>query len=154
MTELNSRPLFRIELDLGEPIDAGATPYGRRRVFPVAGGRFEGDRLRGTVLPQTSGDWLLQRLDGAFQQDVRLLLQADDGGLIFMSYRGVRRPASDEVNARIARGEPVDRHEYYLRIAPFFETAAERHAWLNQIVAVGVGERVGPNVAYDVFEIL
>jgi hypothetical protein len=119
MIELEFRPLFRIQLDLGESIDAGATPYGHRRIFPVAGGRFEGDRLRGTVLPQTSGDWLLQRQDGAFQQDVRLVLRADDGALIFMSYRGVRRPASDEVNARIARGEPV-----------------------------------GPNVAYDVFEIL
>jgi Protein of unknown function (DUF3237) len=154
MTDLASRPLFHIELDLGEPMDAGATPHGRRRVFPVAGGRFEGDRLRGTVLPQTSGDWLLERQDGAFQQDVRLLLRADDGALIFMSYRGVRRPASAEVNARIARGERVDRKDYYLRIAPFFETASEKHAWINRIVTVGVGERIGTNVAYDLFEIL
>jgi hypothetical protein len=154
MIVLNSRPLFRIELDLGESIDAGSTPMGRRRIFPVLGGRFEGDRLRGTVLSQTSGDWLLQRQDDAFQQDVRLLLRADDGAIIFMSYRGVRRAASEEVNARIARGDPVGRNEYYLRIAPFFETAAERLAWLNQIVAVGVGERVGHNVAYDVHEVL
>lgn len=154
MIELESRPLFRIQIDLGESIDAGATPYGRRRIFPVIGGHFEGDRLRGTVLPQTSGDWLLQRQDGAFQQDVRLLLRADDGALIFMSYRGVRRPTSEEVNARIARGEAVERGQYYLRIVPFFETAAESLAWLNQIVAVGVGERVGRDVAYDVFEIL
>jgi len=152
--ELKSRPLFRIELDLGASMDAGATPYGRRRVFPVSGGRFEGERVRGVVLPETSGDWLLARPDGAFQQDVRLLLRADDDALIFMTYRGVRRPASDDVNARLARGEPVDRNAYYLRIAPFFETASSTHAWLNQIVAVGLGERVGPNVAYDLFEIL
>jgi hypothetical protein len=154
MSNLESRSLFRIELDLGTAVDAGATPYGRRRIFPVVGGRFEGERLRGAVLPETSGDWLLERHDGAFQQDVRLLLRVDDGELVFMSYRGVRRPASEEVYARIARGERVDRKDYYLRIAPFFETAAEKHAWLNQIVAVGVGERVGPNVAYDLFEIL
>ncbi len=154
MSELQSRPLFRIELDLGASIDAGATPLGARRVFPVAGGRFEGDRVRGTVLPETSGDWLLMRGDGAFQQDVRLLLRTHDEALIFMSYRGVRRPASEEVNARLARGEPVDRNDYYLRIAPFFETSAPQHAWLNQIVSVGMGERVGPNVAYDLFEVL
>jgi Protein of unknown function (DUF3237) len=154
VNNLEFRPLFRIRLDLGTSVDAGATPYGRRRVFPVVGGRFDGDRLRGAVLPETSGDWLLQRQDGAFQQDVRLLLRTDDGALVFMNYRGVRRPASEEVNARIARGEPVDRKDYYLRIVPFFETASEKYAWLNQIVAVGVGERIGPNVAYDVFEIL
>jgi hypothetical protein len=143
-----------MELDLGASIEAGATPYGRRRIFPVAGGRFEGERVRGVVLPETSGDWLLQRQDGAFQQDVRLLLRTDDGAHVFMTYRGVRRPSSDDVNARIAAGQPVDRSEYYLRIIPFFETASEPYAWLNQIVAVGMGERVGPNVAYDVFEIL
>lgn len=154
MPALSSRPLFRLALDLGPSIDAGATPFGTRRIFPVAGGRFEGERLRGGVLPETSGDWLLLRQDGAFQQDVRLLLKTDDEALIFMTYRGVRRPASDEVNARLARGEPVERADYYLRIAPFFETAAPQHAWINQIVSVGMGERVGPNVAYDLFEIL
>jgi hypothetical protein len=154
MVELKSRPLMRLELDLGPSIDAGATPLGQRRIFPVTGGRFEGERLRGAVLPETSGDWLLARSDGAFQQDVRLLLRTHDEGLIFMTYRGVRRPSTPEVNDKIARGEAVGRHDYYLRIAPFFETAAPQHAWINQIVAVGMGERVGPNVAYDLFEIL
>jgi hypothetical protein len=129
MIELKSQHLFRIELNLAASIDAGATPYGRRRIFPVVGGSFEGERVGGIVLPETSGDWLLMRQDGAFQQDVRLLLRAHDGAYIFMSYRGVRRPGSDEVNARLAAGEPVDRSEYYLRIAPFFETESERHAW-------------------------
>lgn len=154
MVELKSRPLMRLALDLAPSIDAGQTPLGQRRIFPVTGGRFEGERLRGEVLPETGGDWLLTRADGAFQQDVRLALKTHDSALIFMSYRGVRRPASKEVNARIARGEPVDRNDYYLRTAPFFETSAPAYAWINQIVSVGMGERVGANVAYDLFEIL
>jgi hypothetical protein len=154
MIELHSRSLMRLELELGPSIDAGETPLGQRRIFPVVGGRFEGDRLAGAVLPETSGDWLLLRRDGAFQQDVRLLLRTVDDALIFMSYRGVRRPSSDEVSARLARGEPVGRDEYYLRIAPFFETSAPRYAWTNQVVAIGMGERMGANVAYDLFEIL
>ena len=154
MIELRSRPLFRLEMTLAPPIDAGATPLGARRIFPVTGGWFEGERIKGVVRAETSGDWLLQRSDGAFQQDVRVLLEAEDGALIFMAYRGVRRPSSEAVNAKIARGEPVARDEYYLRIAPFFETSAPQHAWLNQIVSVGMGERVGANVAYDLFEIL
>lgn len=153
VTELKSRPLFRLEMTLAPAIDAGGTPYGRRRIFPVTGGRFEGPRIRGVALPETSGDWLLTRADGAYQQDVRVLLKTDDDALVFMTYRGIRH-ASDDVSARIARGERVSRDEYYLRIVPFFETAAPQHAWINQIVSVGMGERLENAVGYDLFEIL
>jgi len=43
---------------------------------------------------------------GVSQQDVRLILRTDDSALILMTYRGVRH-ASEEVNARIARGEQI-----------------------------------------------
>ncbi|MGH8678175.1 MAG: DUF3237 domain-containing protein, partial [Burkholderiales bacterium] len=131
----------------------GATPVGQRRIAPVSGGRFEGPRLRGAVLPQAGGDWILIRSDGSFQLDVRLTLQTDDAALIYMSYRGVRH-ASTEVSARLARGEQVSPGSYYFRTAPFFETGAEKYAWLNNIVAVGVGERMPASVRYDVFQIL
>jgi hypothetical protein len=78
---------------------------------------------------------------------------ADDGGLILMTYRGVRR-SSSSVDERLARGEAVDASEYYLRTTPYFETAAPRRAWLNQIVAVAQGGRRPDGVEYDVFEIL
>jgi hypothetical protein len=36
-----------------------------------------------------------------------------------------------------------------------FETGAERYAWLNKILAVGVRERLPPNIArYSIFGIL
>jgi hypothetical protein len=84
---------------------------------------------------------------------VRLTLQTDEGALVLMSYRGVRY-ATAEVSARLARGEQVDPSEYYLRTAPFFETGSERYAWLNTIVAVGMGERLPNGVRYEVFEVL
>jgi hypothetical protein len=134
-------------------IEAGATPYGERRIFPVGGGRFEGDRLRGIVVPDSGQDWLLARSDGVFQQDVRVLLRTDDDALIFMTYRGLRR-ATPEVVARLAAGERVPREEYCLRTTPFFETSAPRYAWINKIVSIAVGERLEGAVGYDVFEIL
>lgn len=153
MTELRSRPLFTIRIMVHPAQDLGATPMGQRRILTVSGGTFEGDRLRGVVVPDSGGDWLLGRADGSFQQDVRLTLRTDDGSLIFMSYRGVRH-ASAEVTAKLARGEHVPPTEYYLRTAPFFETAGARYSWLNRIVAVGVGERLPDGAAYDVFEVL
>ena len=153
MSELRSRPLFSITLNVLPIQPVGAGPLGTRRIIPISGGSFEGDRLRGIVLPQAAGDWLLDRADGSSQQDARLTLQTDDGALIFMSYRGVRF-VSPEVSARIARGERVDASEYYHRVALFFETASERYGWLNRIVSVGVGDRTPTGVSYRVFEVL
>lgn len=101
MTDLRSRHLFTLTMELPPTIELGMTPAGNRRVFTVAGGRFTGDRLRGSVLPNGASDLLLVRGDDSSRQDVRLILQADDGALILMTYRGVRH-ASDEVNSRIA----------------------------------------------------
>jgi len=133
--------------------ELGDTPAGRRRVFTVASGEFRGDRISGTVLPAASADFLLVRPDGAAQLDVRLLLRAEDGALVLMTYRGIRH-ASPEIDARIARREQVAGSEYYLRTAPFFETSAPQHAWLNKIVSIGIGERRASELVYEVFEIL
>lgn len=150
---LQSRHLMTLFMTLHPALELGQTPAGSRRIFPVSGGHFRGERLKGEVSPLIGSDLLLGRADGTFQQDVRLLLAADDGGLILMTYRGVRR-SSQSVDERLADGEAVDPSEYYLRTTPYFETAAPRHAWLNQIVAVAQGGRRAGGVEYDVFEIL
>ncbi len=150
---LQSRHLFTLLITLHPPLDLGRTPAGGRRIFPVSGGHFRGERLNGAVSPMIGSDLLLARADGTFQQDVRLLLVADDGDLILMTYRGVRR-APDAVDVRLGRGETVDASEYYLRTTPYFETAAPAHAWLNGIVAVAMGGRCPGGVEYDVFEVL
>jgi len=140
-------------MNLPPTLDLGDTPAGNRRIFTVSGGEFEGERLRGEVLPQASSDLLLHRADGSYQQDVRLLLQTDDQSLVLMTYRGVRH-ASPEADARRARGEQLSSSEYYLRTAPFFETSSTKYAWLNKIVSIGVGERYADAVKYEIFEIL
>jgi hypothetical protein len=153
MSELRSRHLFRITITLHPIEELGGTPAGHRRVFPVSGGDFSGERLRGTILPVAGSDLLLTRPDGSSQQDVRMVLRTDEGALVLMTYRGVRH-ASAEINERIARGERVAASDYYLRTAPFFETASPQYAWLNTIVSIGVGERRSDSVVYEVFEIL
>jgi hypothetical protein len=153
MTELKSRHIFTVTLRLHPVEELGDTPAGRRRVFPISGGEFSGERMRGMVLPVVGSDLLLNRPDGSSQQDVRLLLKTDDEALILMTYRGVRH-ASADVNARLARGEAVAPSEYYFRTAPFFETSSEKYSWLNRIITAGVGERRPDSVIYEIFEIL
>jgi hypothetical protein len=152
MTELRSRPLFVFQLDVEKASVIGATPGCDRRVGVISGGRFEGERLRGKLLPGGS-DWQTVRTDGAWTLDVRVVMETDDGQLIGMTYRGMRH-GPREVMERIARGETVSPSEYYLRASPFFETASEKYGWLNRIVTVALGHRLPVGPVYQVFEIL
>jgi hypothetical protein len=152
MPELKSEYLLTYKVTVDTLHDVGAVPAGTRHVDMLGKGTFEGPRLRGLVLPGGM-DMKTLRGDGAMVPNVRMVLQTDDGALIFMHYQGVRH-GPPEVMARIARGEVVPPGDYYLRNTPYFETSASKYDWLNRIVAVGVGRRMPDHAAYDVFQIL
>ncbi len=152
MAEIRTAPLFTMSLQVSGMQPIGATPNGDRRVGLVAGGSFQGERLRGTVL-SGGADWIIVRPDGATTLDVRLVLETDDGAAIGMTYRGMRHgPAA--VMERMNRGENVDPSEYYFRTSVVFETAAPKYDWLNRIIAIGTGRRPPEGPVYDVFEVL
>ena len=143
--------LYEVTMDV-DVEDLGVTPAGRRRIVSVKDGTFEGPRLRGTVLPG-GGDWLVERADGVRTLDVRITLRTEDGHLIYAHYPGLFHSPPD-VAQRFARGELVDPSEYYFRTAPLFETASDKYAWLNRILAVGIGRRMPGQVGYTVYAIL
>ena len=143
--------LFEISGDLAPAQEIGRMPAGVRQIYYVTGGIFAGPRLRGVVLPG-GGDWLLERSDGTDLLDVRATLQTDDGHLIYTNYRGyVYFPPL--ALAKQEAGQPLEWSDYYFRTAPFFETGSEKYAWLNNVLAVGVGEIVDGTVAYSVYAI-
>ncbi len=152
LRRVRTKPLFVMRLDVLPLQIVGATPGAFRRIGVVPGGVFEGERLSGTVL-EGGADWQDVRRDNSLTLNVRLALKTADEALIGMTYRGLRHGPAD-VFARLDRGEPVDPAEYYFRTACFFETAAERYAWLNGIVAVGVGSRHTDGPVYSIFEVL
>jgi len=152
MPQLKSELLFTVDITVGRVQNLPATPLGDRRIVEVTGGTFEGPRMNGKILP-CGGDWILLRRDGVLQLDVRLTLETDDEQLIYMTYHGFRHGPA-EVIARLNRGEAVAASEYYFRIAPMFQTGSEKYAWLNGIVAAGVGDRKAAGPRYQVFEIL
>lgn len=152
MMPLRSEILFTLTGQVLRPQNIGLSPAGLRRIIPIAGGTFAGPKLRGSVLVG-GGDWMLVRPDGVAQIDVRVTLQTDDGELIFMRYGGFAH-GPKEVMEQLGRGEAVDPAAYYLRVTPLFETASQKYAWLNRIVAIGTGQRLPDSVVYDVYEIL
>jgi hypothetical protein len=54
---------------------------------------------------------------------------------------------------RLAAGDAVSAAEYYFRTALTFETGDRRYAWLNDLLAVGVGQRPPSGPVYRVFAI-
>ncbi len=149
---LRSEFLFEVRAELEKPEQIGDTPHGDRQIYYLKGGEFEGPKLKGRVRPG-GGDWLAQRSDGVDELDVRATLETDDGALVYVSYRGLLH-VPPEVAEKLGRGEAVDHGEYYFRTTPVFETAAAQYAWLNRVVAVGVGEFGDGWVAYTIHAIL
>src|SRR5215471_7142451 len=111
---MNTRPLMTLRVAVAKALDVGAVPHGIRRIGPITSGAFEGPRLRGTVVPGVSADWLLLRADGVLELDLRVTLRTDDGALISMRSFGLRHGPADVI-AAIARGEIVDPLSYYFR---------------------------------------
>jgi hypothetical protein len=146
------RPLMRLQVVVPPPQKIGVVPHGTRVIAAITGGTFEGDRLRGKVLPG-GGDWTLLRSDGVLELDLRITLETDDGALIFMTSGGLRHGPPD-VLAALARGESVDPSRYYFRTTPRFETSAPQYAFLNRLLAVSSGDRRPGGPIYTIEEIL
>lgn len=148
--------LFELHIPLAPPIDVGPGPDGRRIVLLAESGGFAGPRLRGEVLPLSGGDYVRRRSDGVSVIDVRLCLRTHDGATVLMTYQG--RLQASAANAEYARDftkpdDPAGADRYYFRTNPLFETGDERYAWLNAIVAVGMGRTGDGGVVYDIFEV-
>ncbi len=148
---MNLHKLFRAEITLGSAQELGAAPLGHRRIIPITGGRFAGERLSGRVLAG-GADWQVVRADGVAELDARYTLETADGALIYVRNRGYRH-GPREVLERLSAGENVDPALYYMRTTPLFETGDGRYAWLNRIVAVARGARRPAAVELEVFEV-
>ena len=154
MHQLHSRHLTTLHLDVGfnAMTSIGAMSLGRRRIAPILGGRFEGERLAGTVQPG-GADWVVTRPDGVMVIDVRITLLTHDGVPIYCTYQGLFRAAT-ETMARFNRGEQLQETEYSLRTITRFESGAPGYSWLNDILAVGDGRQTVKGPVYEIFEIL
>lgn len=111
---------FEALVDIAAAQQAGDTPFGKRVRIPITGGRFEGPKIKGMVVPG-GADWQLVRTDGCVTLEADYMIQADDGTLIHVHNRGVLRTTPD----------------FYLRTTPIFEAPIGPHDWLNKSVFVG-----------------
>ena len=135
---LKSELLFDLVFERGNPNAVGSVGV-NRVIVPVAGGTFEGPKLKGTVIGP-SGDWIVGRPDGSSLLDMRMILQTEDEHKIYMSWRGVAYT--------LANGT------LFARVLSMFETSATKYLWLNNVVAVGVYRPMSGKIGYRIYQIL
>jgi Protein of unknown function (DUF3237) len=136
---MRSRPLMTLRFNTAPIQNIGAAPHGSRITVPIMSGSFEGERLRGKVLPG-GDDWTIKRPDGVIELDLRVTLETDDGALIHMTFEGIR----DD-------GAPA---APYFRTVPRFETAEPKYSFLNRLLTVGIGEIRADGPVHVIEEVL
>ena len=153
MKSLSHRHLTTLSLkvDLAAIFAIGDTGAGRRLVAPIAGGKFEGERLSGSVLPGGS-DWVTQQADGSAAIDVRLMLETVDGARLGLAYHG-RFVGAPGLMQRFVAGQPIDPGAFSLQTVARFETGDARYGWLNDAIIIGIGEQTDTGPAYQLYEI-
>ena len=152
---VTTKPLFDMHITLKDMCDFGESHVGRRLLFDVKSGYFEGQNIKG-VLRESGGDWMLQHPDGSFTLDVRLTLVTEDDAFIYMNYRG-RMVIPDEMKPQVLTShlrQERDKEHYYLRTLIMFETASSKYQYLNEMVAVAHGYLTQAGVSYHVMEVL
>jgi hypothetical protein len=131
--------VFTAFVDIGVPLDIGPVATGRRRIVPILGSTVEGHRLTATILPG-GADWQIVRGNRTAEVVARYTLRAEDGTLISVVNKGLRR-GPPQVLARIAAGEDVDPALYYFRTSPVFDVAPGPHGRLAENIFAATGER-------------
>lgn len=143
--------LMDYSAQLSALLNVGAGPQGPRLIAEVAGGEFNGARLRGRIRPAAAADWLTMG-DGYGHLDVRATFETDDGAYIYVQYFGCIE-MTPAVQAALGGKGGTEFGDAYFFTAPRFQTGDPRYAWLNNIVCVGQGRAIEGGVEYKVYQV-
>jgi hypothetical protein len=137
-----------VELDPAQLIE---TAVGNRMTFVAKGGRIEGPKIKGELLPG-GGDWLNIGSDLVGRADIRATIGTDDDALIHYTGLGIIKIPPEGLE-RLANGGRISLEESYVRTTPRFETADERYSWLSEVVAISYNELVGNRIDYRIYRV-
>lgn len=114
---------------------------------------------KGKLIPP-SGDWMTVLPNGTLYQDVRATVLMDDGGMLFVEYKG-KVKWKEHVPKKIETGEPItwEDHEYFIN-SPTITTESEKYGWMNDVVFINKVVEVQLNndkkmyVRYDTYQVV
>lgn len=128
ITKLDAELIMELTVDCPERIEVGANDFGYLRAIMINGGSFEGEKLRGRVVPG-GADWNMgyggDNVDTVKSARVfaKYLLQTDDDVYIAIENSGYRN--------RMAKDQPM------IITTPSFHAPKGKYEWLNHGVYVG-----------------
>jgi hypothetical protein len=143
--------VFEVRARVSRPLELGEVDGLARRIVPIEGGTVDGPALKGEVLAG-GADWQAIRPDGLTRILARYVIRAEDGTMISVENRGVRRAAPETIR-RLLAGERVDPSLVYFRAAPTFEAPEGPHGWLMQNLFVSAGKRAPDGVEIRVYKV-
>lgn len=157
---LASNYVFTLHVDLSPPIDYGSTFAGDRRFIPITGGKVEGERVKGEILPG-GGDWNAVRVDGVVHVLAKYTVRLADGTLIYVHNEGYGRADQSEMKT-VFGDDPASASmknggaDWYTKTFPRFEVADGPHAWLTKSCFVGdlLPPSIPNHVKIDVYELI
>jgi len=120
MGDLELIPLCSVFMKVKETLMVENTPRGTLMIGELVDSVWEGDRFCLRQRGSASADWLMQSPDGTASPDIRLTLESDEGGLVFVEYTGRLHPETGIAYT-----------------CPRFATGAPGLEWLNRVQAVG-----------------
>ena len=149
---LATRYVFTITAHVAAAVSAGDIGVGERRVIRIVGGEVRGADINGKVCA-FGADFQIVRPDSSVELEAKYALETDDGAVISVENRGLRRGPA-ELIAKLNRGEAVDPGLIYFRTAPRFETGAAKYRWLMQSLFVASAARHTDRVVIEVHQVL
>lgn len=120
MDPLELVPLCQASMKVEEVLVLDDSPGGSLMIGTLVDSVWEGDRFCLRQRGRASADWLTMAPDGTGYPDIRLTLESDEGGLVFVEYTG-------RMNFETG----------YAYTCPRFRTGAPGLEWLNCVQAVG-----------------
>jgi len=117
-------PIGIITAQLGDQIELGEGPKGRRLISDVISLEFKSDKINASLATNDAADWLTISNNGKLGSlDVRFTLATEDGAFIYVEYSG-----------------RADMESGLIATAPTFQTSHEKYLWMNNIQAVAAGQ--------------
>src|SRR6202045_1072263 len=93
---LGTRYVFTITAEVAGITSAGDIGPGERRIIPIIGGEVRGKEINGKVCA-FGADFQIVRPDSSIELEAKYALQTDDGAVIYVENRGMRRGPTELV---------------------------------------------------------
>lgn len=128
--------VMSLDVIIDEGVVLGRCADGYRVNYPIIGGTFECQGVKGRVLPGGADTYRL-RPDGVGELDARYSLVSDDGDLINIHNTGLLLLTEQGRALESQDVWPLPEREYHCTCTPRFQVAKGALGWLNQQAFIG-----------------